>query len=194
MIGFPAVQAAPSFSSAFPHIFNKRDDLPCLIPCAIDQDPYFKLARDVAPKLKLIMPALIHSVVFPTLQGGQSKIPASDPNSYIHLSDEAEIIMEKINKHAFSAGRETQEEHKAKGGNCDTDVSYQYLTFFLEDDEKLEQIKEAYTTGKLLTSDLKKELITVLQKIVGDIQNRRKTVTDEQTHQFMTPRKLKYDY
>ncbi|CAL1540050.1 unnamed protein product, partial [Lymnaea stagnalis] len=37
MIGFPAIQAAPSFSSAFPHIFNKRDDLPCLIPCAIDQ-------------------------------------------------------------------------------------------------------------------------------------------------------------
>jgi tryptophanyl-tRNA synthetase len=36
-ISFPAIQAAPSFSSAFPQIFNGKDDVPCLIPCAIDQ-------------------------------------------------------------------------------------------------------------------------------------------------------------
>lgn len=36
-IAFPAVQAATSFSSAFPLIFNKRHDIPSLIPCAIDQ-------------------------------------------------------------------------------------------------------------------------------------------------------------
>ena len=34
---FPAVQAAPSFPSSFPHIFGERVDIPCLIPCAIDQ-------------------------------------------------------------------------------------------------------------------------------------------------------------
>ena len=34
------------------------------------------------------------------------------------------------------------EEHKEKGGNCDVDISYQYLTFFLEDDEKLEKIRK----------------------------------------------------
>lgn len=34
---FPAIQAAPSFSSSFPHIFGSRTDIPCLIPCAIDQ-------------------------------------------------------------------------------------------------------------------------------------------------------------
>ena len=34
---FPAVQAAPSFPSSFPHIFGDRVDVPCLIPCAIDQ-------------------------------------------------------------------------------------------------------------------------------------------------------------
>ena len=36
-IAFPAVQAATSFSSAFPQIFNNRTDIPCIIPCAIDQ-------------------------------------------------------------------------------------------------------------------------------------------------------------
>lgn len=34
---FPAVQAAPSFSNSFPHIFGNRVDVACLIPCAIDQ-------------------------------------------------------------------------------------------------------------------------------------------------------------
>ncbi|CAN0554235.1 unnamed protein product, partial [Laminaria digitata] len=34
---FPAVQAAPSFSSAFPIPLAGTPDRPCLIPCAIDQ-------------------------------------------------------------------------------------------------------------------------------------------------------------
>ena len=36
-IAFPAIQAAPSFSNSFPHTFGVRKDVPCLIPCAIDQ-------------------------------------------------------------------------------------------------------------------------------------------------------------
>ena len=35
--GFPAVQAAPSFSTTFPKIFGDNADIQCLIPCAIDQ-------------------------------------------------------------------------------------------------------------------------------------------------------------
>ena len=42
-IMFPAIQAAPSFSSSFPFIFGGRKDVTCLIPCAIDQDPYFRM-------------------------------------------------------------------------------------------------------------------------------------------------------
>lgn len=34
---FNTMQAAPSFSSSFPHLFNGKHDLRCLIPCAIDQ-------------------------------------------------------------------------------------------------------------------------------------------------------------
>ena len=67
---------------------------------------------------------------------------ASDANSSIFLSDTPKQIKNKINKYAFSGGGATVEEHKEKGGNCDVDISYQYLTFFLEDDEKLEQIRQ----------------------------------------------------
>jgi tryptophanyl-tRNA synthetase len=34
---FPAVQAAPSFSQAFPVPLRGEKNMPCLIPCAIDQ-------------------------------------------------------------------------------------------------------------------------------------------------------------
>ena len=36
------------------------------------------------------------------------------------------------------------EDHKKNGGNCDVDVSYQYLKFFLEDDARLEEIRQVW--------------------------------------------------
>lgn len=88
-IAFPAVQAAPAFSSSFPHLFPTKQQIPCLIPCAVDQDPYFRMTRDVAPRLGYRKPALIHSKFFPPLQGAEGKMSASDPNSAIFLSDSA---------------------------------------------------------------------------------------------------------
>lgn len=193
-ISFPAIQAAPSFSSSFPHIFNNRKDVPCLIPCAIDQDPYFRMTRDVAPRMNCPKPALLHSTFFPALQGAQSKMSASDPNTSIFLTDTDKQIKNKVNKYAFSGGGATVEEHREKGGNCDVDVSYQYLTFFMENDERLAQIKKDYTSGELLTGYLKKELIEILQTIVGEHRKQRQDVTDDVIRQFMTPRKLKYNY
>jgi len=137
---FVAVQAAPSFSNSFPQIFGEKSDIPCLIPCAIDQDPYFRLTRDVAYKLKYPKPALIHSKFFPALQGAQTKMSASDPNSGIFMTDTANQIKNKINKHGFSGGQETEEEHRRLGGNPDVDVSYQFLSFFIEDDDELKQL------------------------------------------------------
>jgi len=189
-IMFPAVQAAPSFSSSFPFIFGKRKDVTCLIPCAIDQDPYFRMTRDVAPTLKFKKPALLHSTFFPALQGAQTKMSASDDNSSIFLTDTPKQVKNKINKHAFSGGRDTIEEHRSKGGNCDVDISYQYLTFFLEDDVKLEQIREDYSSGKMLTGELKKELIDVITPILEKHQAARKLLTDADVMEYMRPRAL----
>ncbi|CAG2253146.1 WARS [Mytilus edulis] len=193
-ISFPAIQATPSFSSAFPQIFNGKKDVPCLIPCAIDQDPYFRMTRDVAPRLGLLKPALLHSTFFPALQGAHGKMSASDPNSSIFLTDSDEQIKTKINKYAFSGGKPTEEEHRKHGGNCDIDVSYQYLTFFMEDDAKLADIKSRYSSGKMLTGELKQELTNVLQKLVGEHRERRLNITDDIVNEYMKSRKLKFEY
>merc|ERR1712020_580024 len=149
--------------------------------------------RDIAPVLKCKKPALILSKFFPALQGAKSKMSASDANSSIFLTDTGKQIKNKINKYAFSGGGTTVEEHREKGGNCDVDISYQYLTFFLEDDEKLAKIREEYTKGNLLTGNLKKELIDVLTPIVSAHQVQRKTITDQDVLDFMTPRALNFN-
>ncbi|CAF0874170.1 unnamed protein product [Rotaria sordida] len=195
-IAFPAIEAAPSLSSSFPSIFGEKlqQEYPCLIPCAIDQDPYFRMARDVAPRLNFPKPVLIHSTFFPALQGSKSKMSASDSNSSIFLTDSPKDIKTKINKYAFSGGKESIEEHRAKGGDCAVDVSFQYLRFFMDDDERLEQIRQDYSSGKLLTGELKKILIEVLQTLVSQHQERRKEVTMDLVQQYMTPRQLHFRY
>lgn len=191
-IAFPAIQAAPSFSHSFPHTFGSRKDVPCLIPCAIDQDPYFRMTRDVAPRLGCPKPSLIFSTFFPALQGAKTKMSSSDPSSSIFLTDSQAQIKKKVNKYAFSGGRDTVEDHRKYGGDVTVDIAYQYLTFFLEDDEKLAQIKEDYSSGKMLSGEIKKELISILQPLVAEHQERRKLVTDEVVKEFMTPRKLQF--
>ncbi|KAF7791294.1 hypothetical protein EIP86_002308 [Pleurotus ostreatoroseus] len=184
---FASIQAAPSFSNSFPNIFGTKSDIPCLIPCAIDQDPYFRLTRDVAVKLKYPKPTLIHSKFFPALQGPQTKMSASDVNSSIYMTDTPNQIKNKINKHGFSGGQETEEEHRRLGGNPDVDVAYQYLGFFLEDDEEWARMGEEYRAGRLLTGQLKKKCIETLQEFVKNFQEAKANVTEETLRAFMDP-------
>ena len=57
----------------------------------------------------------------------------------------------QIKKHAFSGGRDTKEEHRKFGGDTSTDVSYQYLSFFMEDDDRLLEIKRVHNCAYVLS-------------------------------------------
>ncbi|RKO99138.1 hypothetical protein CXG81DRAFT_30288 [Caulochytrium protostelioides] len=196
-LAFVAVQACPAFSSTFPHVFGPKSNAHCLTPyfiangavvhnCAIDQDPYFRLTRDVAARLKLRKPALVHSKFFPALQGHGTKMSASDPNSAVYLSDTPAQIKNKIRKHAFSGGQVSREEHARLGGNPDVDVAYAYLTFFLDDDAELADLEARYRQGTLTTGEMKDRCVAVVGDVVGAVQARRKTVTDGTLQAFTT--------
>ncbi|VTT71506.1 unnamed protein product [Fusarium fujikuroi] len=189
-IFFPAVQCSAAFATSYPEIWSDDPSpvrtkalgkIQCLIPMGIDQDPYFRLIRDNAHRMKnpSPKPALIHSKFLTALQGAGGKMSSSNPNSAIFMTDTAKQIKNKINKFAFSGGRETLEEHREKGGNPDVDVAYIYLTYFEDDDEKLQKIYDDYKSGTLLTGELKKMAIEALQSVVESFQDRRKAVTDE---------------
>ena len=57
------------------------------------------------------------------------------------MTDAPNVIKNKINKHGFSGGRDTEEEHRKLGGNPDVDVAFQYLRFFEEDDAVIAAIE-----------------------------------------------------
>lgn len=181
---FVSIQAAPSFSNSFPQIYGSRSDVPCLIPCAIDQDPYFRQTRDVAVRLKYPKPSLIHAKFFPSLQGPQTKMSASNESSSIYMTDTAKQIKKKVNT-AFSGGQETVEEHRRLGGNPDVDVAYQYMLFFVDDDAEMAELARLYRAGELLSGEMKSRAIAVLQLIVQGFQERRAKVTDELVRQYM---------
>ena len=55
------------------------------------------------------------------------------------------------------------EEHRKRGGDANVDVSFQYLmTQFEPDDRKIKKIRDDYTSGKMLTGELKQILVDKL--------------------------------
>lgn len=188
---FPAVQIAPCFSEVFPHIFGGKKGIPCLIPYAIDQDPYFRICRDIMPKLKSPKPASLCTQFFPALQGLHTKMSASSENSAIYMTDTSASIKNKINKHSFSGGGDTLELHRKNGGNLEVDIPFQYLRFFLEDDVELENIAREYSSGRMLTGEIKARCIEVLNKFIGEFQRKRLAVTNETVEAFMQIRDMR---
>jgi tryptophanyl-tRNA synthetase len=176
-IFYTAMQAVPAF---LPSVL-KNKNIPCLIPHAIDQDAHFRVARDALAKLGYYKPAAIHCTFLPGLKGmmEQGKMSASEEQTAIFTTDSPQTVKTKINKYAFSGGQATIEEQRKKGGNPDVDVSYQWLTFFEEDDKKLKEIREGYKSGKLLTGELKAILIEKINKFLVEHQKKREKAKDQ---------------
>ncbi|MBR9703954.1 tryptophan--tRNA ligase [Candidatus Pacearchaeota archaeon] len=174
-IFYTSMQAVPAI---LPSIL-KQKNIPCIIPHAIDQDPHFRITRDILPKLGYYKPASIQCVFLPPLSGTDGKMSSSKEYS-IYTTDDEKTVKKKINKYAFSGGAPTLEEHRKKGGNPDIDVCFQYLRMLLEDDDKkLEEIYKDYKKGKLLTGDLKKYTIEKINKFLKEHQKKREKAKSE---------------
>ena len=179
MIAWPCMQAAPAFNHSFPHVLGK-EPIRCLVAMAIDQAPYFRMARDLAEKLKYLKPAEIHTKFLIGLGGINDKMSSTgQQNSVIFLSDTKKQIEDKIKKFAFSGGGNTLEEHREKGGNLEIDVSYQYLLHFENDDEILKTIAQDYSSGKMTTGEIKKIAIAAVWKFVERHQTEKAKINDE---------------
>ena len=101
----------------------------------------------------LMQPASTYHQFAIGMTGG--KMSSSQPETTMFLNDSMKDIEKKI-KSSFSGGQATVEEHRAKGGNPDVDVAFQYLRYFFEeDDNELERIRNEYVSGELLTGEIK---------------------------------------
>jgi tryptophanyl-tRNA synthetase len=164
LIFYPALQIVPTF-------FEKRR---CLIPAAIDQDPYWRVQRDLAESLGYYKTAAIHSKFLPPLTGLEGKMSTSRPETAIFLHDDPKTVRYKIMRYAFSGGQPTVELHRKLGGNPDIDVSFQWLKMYFEpDDAKLRKIEEDYRSGRMLSGELKEYLIEKINAFLEEHRARR---------------------
>ena len=54
----------------------------------------------------------------------------------------------------------------------------------------LEEIREEYSSGRMLTGEVKQELIKVMTEFVTDFQERRSRVTDDDVKKFLSVRNI----
>ncbi len=184
IVFFPSIQAVPAF---LPSILEGKN-VPCLIPAAIDQDPYWRVTRDAAHKLGFYKPAQIHSKFMPGLGKG-GKMSASIPETCIFTIDEPEIVEKKI-KNAFTGGRATVKEQRRLGGNPNICSVHQYLYYMFEkDDDKIKELHNLCETGKMLCGECKQILLDKVQPFLKEHQKKREKAKDK-VDEFLADNKI----
>jgi len=180
IIFFPAIQAAPAFlESAL-----KGRSVPCLIPAAIDQDPYWRITRDVASKLGYPKPAQIHSKFLPGL-GKEGKMSSSQPETCIFTTDSPEVSEKKI-MNAYTGGQATLEEQKKLGGNPDICPIFFYDYYvLLSDDKEAIQLRRKCRTGEVLCGECKKNLAEKTKRFLVQHQKKREDAKNNLTEYLL---------
>ncbi len=173
MIGFPPIQAAPCF---LPSIIEKKPT-PVLIPAAIDQDPYWRITRDIAAKLGFYKPAQIHSKFLPSLSR-VSKMSSSRPETAIFTTDEPEIVEKKVLS-SFTGGQATVSLQKKLGGNADICPVYSYLKYFFDNEKKSLERYIRCKSGNLLCGECKSDLANNTRDFIIEFKRKREKAKDK---------------
>ncbi len=165
---WPAIQAAPCFI----HKKLTGENVPALIPAAIDQDPYWRITRDIAQKLGYCKPAQIHCRFLPGLGEG-GKMSASEPETSIFTTDPPEVVKRKV-WNAFTGGKGTAAEQKKTGAEPNICSVFQYFHYlFEEDDRKLSEREKKCRSGEILCGECKKDLTERLNRFLAEHQKKR---------------------
>ena len=173
MIFFPAIQAVPCFMQ------SAREDrkVAVIIPAAIDQDPYWRMTRDIAEKMGYYKPAQMHAKFLPGLGAG-GKMSASRPETAIFTIDPPEVAERKI-RGSFTGGQPTVREQREKGGDPGVCSIYAYSYFlFEEDDAKLQELESDCRSGAMVCGDCKARLAKVIGRFLVDFQAKREKAKD----------------
>lgn len=173
MIGFPPIQAAPCF---LPSIIEKKPT-PVLIPAAIDQDPYWRITRDIAEKLGFYKPAQIHSKFLPSLSR-ISKMSSSKPETAIFTTDEPEIVEKKVLS-SFTGGQATISLQKKLGGNADICPVFTYLKYFFDNEKESLERYIRCKSGNLLCGECKSDLADNTKTFIIDFKRKREKAQDK---------------
>jgi tryptophanyl-tRNA synthetase len=173
LIFYTALQSVPCF---YPTWAEGRS-VPCLIPCGIDQDPHFRVTRDIAEGLGYPKPAILHSQMSIGLKGGQSISTTAGPEeNAIFLNDPPKAVERKI-ANAFTGGRATVEEQRRLGATPEIcSIWSMWRTKFARDDAEFDSITQDCRSGALLCGDCKARLRPRVLEFLADHAKRREAV------------------
>lgn len=170
---FPAIEIAVAFLPT--ELFGR--ETPVLIPTAIDQDPYFRLARDIAESLNYPKPATLYSKFLPGLTG-EDKMSASNPDSALYVNDDEKEVKRKI-MNAFTGGQPTVELQRRLGGNPDICPVFKYHTLIDDNDEAVKKIYEDCRGGRLLCGECKLMLYDKVKAFLSRHRELREKAKDK---------------
>jgi tryptophanyl-tRNA synthetase len=182
MLFYPAVQAAPAFIESD----LKGHNVPCLIPAAIDQDPYWRVTRDVAPKLGYYKPAQIHCRFVPGLGRG-GKMSASMPETSIFTVDSPEVAAKKVMA-AFTGGRATIDEQRRLGANPDICTVFSYDYFHFMNQTEIEDLRYNCLAGNIMCGECKQLLAERVKKFLIEHQEKREKAKDRFEEYLFNPK------
>lgn len=156
LVFYTALQTVPCF---WPSWAEGRS-VPCLIPCGIDQDPHFRLTRDVAEGLGYPKPALLHSQMIPGLLGEAAmSTTGSSADNALFLNDPPKVVERKV-RNAFTGGRATVEEQRRLGAVPEIcSIWALWRSRFAETEEKFAEVTEGCRSGRLLCGECKGQLL-----------------------------------
>jgi len=174
IIWFPALQAVPCFLQSV----REGRNVAVLIPAAIDQDPYWRMTRDIAGRLGFHKPAQIHAKFLPGLGRG-GKMSASMPETAIFTIDPPEEAAKKV-MDAFTGGRPTVREQRELGGDPSICTVYAYYHFlFEENDTRLAELERDCRSGAIVCGECKARLAEVVKRFLVDFQRKREKARDQ---------------
>ena len=156
LVFYTALQTVPCFYPSW----ESGTSVPCLIPCGIDQDPHFRVTRDIAEPLGYPKPALVHSRMIPGLLGEEvMSTTGNEAENALFLNDPPKVVERKLRR-AFTGGRTSIEEQRRLGANPEVcSIWAMWRTRFAETPQKFDQVTRDCRSGALLCGDCKGELI-----------------------------------
>ena len=192
-------------------IFPDPENTRCLMLLRQTQDKLYEFTCEAAKIINQPAPYALFGGFVPAPQGNQkmpklAKIalggsqeqgkkgnkPKNEIRDYmsIYIKNTPKEISTKINKFAFSGGKDTLAEQQEKGANLAVDIPSYYLKIFLEDDAEYERIIKFYGPGELedpkqriASGGIKKICGETISAIIKEIQDRRGKITKEQVQE-----------
>ena len=180
-------------------LFPDPKNTKCLLLLRSTQKPIFDLTNELCNIFNFNKPSAIFGGFVPALQSG-SKMPKIAKLAFgnsnetknggirdymtIYLKNTSKEIQTKLNKSAFSGGKDSLNDQQELGANLLVDIPTFYLKLFEQDEEKYQYYIKYYGPGelpegnntRLASGNIKKFSSEAISKIIDTLQLKRNSI------------------